>query len=160
MLIKLNEKFTEILSKKLRELSRNDKKNFHPHKFDFESIKNLFKGKGNHYYIYLDESGEFAGYGMLRTFGKYEIPTLGCIIWQEYREHGNGKKLVEELINKASGLKYQKIRLKVHPNNKIAYRLYKKVEFKETNENEDELIWMEYDEENVGKQYRYVKEGI
>jgi len=71
MLIKLNEKFTESLSKKLRELSRNEQKFLHSHKFDFESIKNLFKEKGNHYYMYLDDFGELAGYGMLRTFGKY-----------------------------------------------------------------------------------------
>jgi len=71
MLIKLNEKFTESLSKKLRELSRNEQKFLHSHKFDFEYIKNLFKEKGNHYYIYLDDFGELAGYGMLRTFGKY-----------------------------------------------------------------------------------------
>lgn len=149
MLIKLNEKFTESLSKKLRELSRNEQKFFHPHKFDFESIKNLFKEKGNHYYIYLDEFGEFAGYGMLRTFGKYEIPTLGCVIWREYRGHGDGKKLVEELINKALELKYQKIRLKVHSNNKIAYELYKKVGFKKISKSEDGLIWMEYSDKNV-----------
>jgi len=151
MLIKLSEKFTESLSKKLRELSRNEKNFFYPHKFDFESIKNLFKEKGNHYYIYLDDFGEFAGYGMLRTFEKYEIPMLGCVVWREYRGRGNGKKLVEELINKASELKYQKIRLRVRPNNKIAYRLYKKVEFKKISEDKDGLIWMEYGEKNVGQ---------
>lgn len=146
MLIQLNEQFTEQLSKKLLALSGTDKKFFHPHEFDLESVRGLYKEKGNHYYVYVDGSGTFAGYGMLRTFGKYEIPTLGCVIWQECRGQGNGKKLVEELIDKAQEFHYQKIRLKVHPENNIAYTLYKKMGFCQIGESEDRLIWMEYDE--------------
>jgi len=60
-----------------------------------------FNEKGNHYYLYFDPENNFAGYGMLRTFNKYRIPTLGCIIWQEYRRLGNGTRLVSELIAEA-----------------------------------------------------------
>jgi ribosomal protein S18 acetylase RimI-like enzyme len=143
MLAELDDKYTQNLSKELQELSEEDKIFFSPHEFDNESIKNLHKEKGNHYYLYLDASGAFAGYGMLRTFGKYEIPTLGCVIWRGYRQRGEGRKLVEELISKARELKYQKIRLKVHRKNKTAFQLYQKTGFRPMGKSEDELIWME-----------------
>jgi ribosomal protein S18 acetylase RimI-like enzyme len=144
MLIELAEKFVESLSNELKALPESDKEYFHPHKFDIESVKDLPSEKGNHYYIYLDELGEFAGYGMLRTFGRYEIPTLGCVVWARYRGCGNGKRLLEELIEKAKEIKYNKIRLKVYSSNKIAYNLYKEAGFKRIGNSEDGQIWMEY----------------
>lgn len=146
MLRELTEKFAESLSDKLEALSDVDNRYFYPHKFDVESIRNLCKEKGNHYYIYLDELGKFAGYGMLRTFGRYDIPTLGCVIWKGYRARGNGERLLEELIEKARQLRYQKIRLKVALDNKTAYRLYKKAGFVEIGKSENGQIWMEYSE--------------
>ena len=143
MLKELTREFTQNLSKELRKLSEEDKLFFSPHGFEPESIGNLTKEKGNHFYLYLAGSSKFAGYGMLRTFGKYEIPTLGCVIWPEHRGHGNGKKLVEELIDKARELEYKKVRLRVHRNNKTAFQLYQKTGFKPTGKSEGELIWME-----------------
>ena len=149
-MINLNQESAERLSTELRRLSLGDKGFFHPHEFDIESVRNIIKEEGNHYYIYLDGSGDFAGYGMLRTFGKYKAPTLGCVIWQEYRGRGNGKQLVQELISKAVELKCKKIRLKVHRGNRIAYEVYRKVGFAETGASEGELTWMEYGGNNDG----------
>ena len=144
MLIKLNEELVERLSKELQGLSERDKSFFHPHKFDIKSLEDLIKEKGNHYYVYLDDSGRFVGYGMLRTFGKYGIPTLGIVILREHRGYSHGKKLIEELIDKAHELGYQKIRLKAYHSNKIAYELYKKVGFKQIGKDKGREIWMEY----------------
>lgn len=144
MLVELNKKFARSLSSELEKLSQSDKEYFHPHEFDVESIRSLCEGKANHYYIYLDELGRFAGYGMLRTFGKYKIPTLGCVIWKRYRERGNGERVLKELIEKAQELGYRKIRLKVSSDNKTAYRLYGKAGFVETGKRENDQIWMEY----------------
>ena len=146
MLVELDEKFVQSLSSELERLSQSDKQYFRPHEFDVESIRSLREEKGNHYYIYLDESGKFAGYGMLRTFGKYKIPTLGCVIWKRYRERGNGETLVKELIEKAEELGYRKIKLKVSSDNGSAYRLYRKGGFMETGKTENGQIWMEYSE--------------
>jgi len=143
VLKELNTESTKRLSGELRKLSEEDKVFFSPHEFDVRSIKQLLKEEGNHYYLYLDESGKFAGYGMLRTFGRYEIPTLGCVLWQGYRQRGNGKKLVEELIDKARELKYKKVRLRVHSKNRTAFQLYQKKGFKPMDKSEGELIWME-----------------
>jgi ribosomal protein S18 acetylase RimI-like enzyme len=144
MLIELSAKLAKRLSNELEALSESDKKYFHPHKFDVESIKNLSKEKGNHYYIYQDNLGDFAGYGMLRTFGQYEIPTLGCVIWERYRRRGNGKGLVKELIEKAQELGYCRIRLKVYSDNKTAYELYRRIGFMSIGKNENEQICMEH----------------
>ena len=146
MLIELDKKFAQSLSSELERLSQSDKGYFHPHQFVVGSVGNLGKEEGNHYYIYLDELGKFAGYGMLRTFGKYEIPTLGCVIWRRYRARGNGERLLKELIEKAQELGYRKIRLKVSSHNATAYRLYRKAGFIETGKRENGQIWMEYSE--------------
>ena len=146
MLIELNEKFVRSLSNELERLSGIDQEYFHPHEFDVESIRSLRQEKGNHYYIYLDESGNCAGYGMLRTFGKYEIPTLGCVIWKKYRGRGNGERLVKELTEKAQELGYRRIRLKVSSDNRTAHNLYRKEGFIETGKREDGQVWMEYSE--------------
>ena len=143
MLRELSDEFTVTLSKELLKLSEMDRHFFSPHKYDKESISRLLKEKGNYYYLYYDESGEFAGYGMLRTFGKYDIPTMGCVIWQEYRSRGNGKKLIEELVAKARELHYHRIRLKVSPDNKVIYRLHRQMGCKKIGEDKNGLIWME-----------------
>jgi len=146
MLIELNKKFVQSLSSELERLSQSDKEYFHPHQFDVGSVRNLGKEEGNYYYVYVDELGKFAGYGMLRTFGKYEIPTLGCVIWERYRALGNGERLLKELVEKAQELGYRKIRLKVSSDNGSAYRLYRKAGFIETGKRENGQIWMEYSE--------------
>jgi len=150
MLVELDEKFVQSLSSELERLSQSDKEYFRPHESDVESIRSLCEEKGNHYYIYLDELGKFAGYGMLRTLGKHEIPTLGCVIWRRYRAHGNGEKLVKELIERAQELGYRKVRLKVSLDNGTAYRLYKKMGFTETGKSENGQTWMEYSEGKDG----------
>lgn len=145
MLVELDERFAESLAKQLLGLPAEDQRFFGPHPFDVASIRALSRENGNHYYVYVDEGGASAGYGMLRTFGKHEAPTLGCVIWQKHRGQGHGKRLVLELVAKARQLAYPQIRLKVHPDNRIAHRLYEKAGFKEVRKTENGLIWLEYD---------------
>ncbi len=144
MLVKLTEKYTEALSKELQKLSKQDREFFCPHEFDIKSVRSLINEKGNHYYAYLDDSGNFVGYGMLRTLGKYKIPTLGCAVWQLYRGKKHGNKLVKELLDKAQELGYQKVKLKVHQENTIALQSYIKAGFEKTGLIEGKNIWMEY----------------
>jgi ribosomal protein S18 acetylase RimI-like enzyme len=144
MLKILDDKFADALSKELQKLSEEDKRFFNPHNFDIDSVKSLPNEKGNHYYLFYNEAGEFTGYGMLRTFGKHHIPTLGCLIWQQYRGRGNGTKLVKELLAEAKKLHYHGVRLRVSPDNKTAYNAYKKTGFKKMAKRESNLIWMEH----------------
>jgi ribosomal protein S18 acetylase RimI-like enzyme len=144
MLRELDESNVPALAEALQNTSQTSKDFFSPHDFNIESIRNLLNNDGNYYYLFFDEDNSFAGYGMLRTFGKYAIPTLGCIIWEKYRGRGYGKKLVEELLEKARELNFESVKLKVYPDNVIAHELYKKIGFKDIGESDDGQIWMEY----------------
>jgi ribosomal protein S18 acetylase RimI-like enzyme len=147
MLLDLNKIIIRELSAQLQRLSKIDKERFHPHEFDVDSLMNLLKERGNHYYIYRNNKGEFCGYGMLRTFEKYEFPTLGCVIWNKFRGKGHGDELVKELIEKGAELGFDKIKLKVHPRNNVAISTYENNGFRKIGINEDGFIWMEYNRE-------------
>ena len=119
-------------------------KAFLPHGYDIETLEGLLKQRDKHYYIYLDKNRTSAGYGMVRAWEGYDTPTLGCVVWPEYRRCGNGARLVSELISHARQLGYSTIRLKVSPENEVARRLYIRVGFEETGEvAEDGQIWMQ-----------------
>jgi RimJ/RimL family protein N-acetyltransferase len=144
MLKELDENSVPLLAQAMKDTSQESKDFFSPHDFDFESITNLLHDEGNKYFLFFNEENSFAGYGMLRTFGKFPIPTLGCIIWQNYRSKGYGKKIVEELIDKAKDLGYKSVKLKVYPDNVIAHGLYKRVGFEDIGSSDDGQVWMEF----------------
>lgn len=148
----LTERLVPALAQKLQELPESDERFFHPHSSDTGTVASLLRQKGNHYYVYVDGTGQLIGYGMLRTFGKYTIPTLGCVIWPSYRRQGHAKKLVRLLLEKAQQLGFETVALKVFTDNKAAYELYKKVGFERSERDaEDGLVWMQYDLKNKRK---------
>ena len=67
---------------------------------------------------------------MLRTFGKYNIPTFGGIIWKDFRGKGYGSELLKETLFLAKEIGFDKVKLKVYKNNEVAFNLYKKHDFK------------------------------
>jgi ribosomal protein S18 acetylase RimI-like enzyme len=139
MLSKLERKDIQTLVCHLQNLSSQDKAFLGPHSFDTEKVESLLTNSNHHYYIYLDKYSIVAGYGMLRFWEGFESPTLGCVIWQEYRGKGNGKRLVRELITEAEALGCHTVKLKVHPNNNMAISVYYAVGFQLTNEPPDSL---------------------
>ena len=141
MLKKLEKKDINILFKRLNELSDNDKKLYHPHPFTKEALFDLLIKDYDHYFVMLIED-ELVGYSMLRTFNKYEIPTYGQVIWEEYRGKGYGSEILEETLKEAVDLGFNIVKLKVYPHNKTAYNLYIKHGFKEIGKEGNE-IWME-----------------
>ena len=144
MLIELDKSNVSVLAQSLENTSQQSKDLFSPHRFDMESIRNLLDEEGNYFYLFFNKENSFVGYGMLRTFGKYPIPTLGCIIWEKYRGKGYGKELVEELLDKARELNFPSVKLKVYPHNAVARRLYKGIGFNDIGPSDDGQIWMEY----------------
>jgi len=140
MLEELKEKHIHILYNELQTLSEEDKYFFHPHRFDEETLRKLLKD-GEHYYIF-SVNDKNIGYCFLRTFHKYSIPTLGCVIWKRYRRKNYGYILMQELIKRAKELGYKKLKLKVYHDNKKAFKLYKKCGFEKIEDGDDE-IWME-----------------
>jgi len=128
MLKKLKEEDIPELYRELQGLSEEDKDFFHPHSFDKKTLHGLLDD-GENYYIFTDDD-ENIGFGFLRTFNKYKIPTLGCIIWERHREKGHGYILTKALIRKGKELGYKKIKLKVYSNNYKAILLYEGCGFK------------------------------
>lgn len=134
----------DVLRDHLQSLDASDRAHFHPHPFDEAHLEELPMEPGNRYYLFYD--GDVClGYGMLRTFGEYEVPTLGCVVWEDYRGEGRGTQLVRELIDEAAALGFDRVRLTVHPDNEAAVRAYERVGFEEIphDDTDDERIWME-----------------
>lgn len=141
MLRKLQKEDIKELQKRLNDLSEEDKKLYHPHPFTIEYLNSLLNLSYDHYFV-LEKNGIIVGYSMLRTFGKYPIPTYGQVIWQEYREKGYGSLILVETIKQAKKLGYKSVKLKVYEHNVIAYNLYIKHGFNKIGMEGNE-IWME-----------------
>jgi len=139
MLDELKEKHIPILYNELQNLSDEDNAFFHPHLFDKKTLESLLKDNEKYYIFYYE--GELIGYCFIRTFGKFEIPTLGCIIWGRYREKGYGEILMKELEEETKKLGFKSLMLKVYNKNKIGIKLYKKCGFKKISK-EGIRIWM------------------
>ena len=135
MLIKAERKRIRILRKRLLELNQE-------YFLDYGTNRGYFTEKGNYYYLFIDDIGYFAGYGMLRTFNRFNIPTLGMAIWKGHRKKGKGTQLLYELINKAKKLGFRKIRLHTLKTLNISIHMYEKAGFKIIND-DDKKISME-----------------
>lgn len=118
----------------LQNLSVKNKKIFHPHNFDLETlIKNL---NSTDQYFVLILKDKIIGYSFLRLFG-YEIPSFGCCIRKEYESKGYGTILTKRTIDKARALGYKEVILKTYKENINAQKIYKKLGFKIVGETED-----------------------
>ena len=110
MLIEAKGKKLRLLRKRLIELDAeyfsSFGKDIHP-----------FGRKGNHFYCYIDDVGDFVGYGMLRTFNRFDNPTIGMAIWESYRNKGYERQCFCELIEKSKELGYEK--MLVHPHKRL-----------------------------------------
>lgn len=143
MLRKLQKCDFKELEKRLNELSDEDKKLYHPHPFTKEALEQLINFDYDFYFVKILK-GKIVGYSMLRTFGKYAVPTYGQVIWEEFRGTGLGSQILEETINEAKNLGFGIIKLKVYEHNYVAHNLYKKHGFKKIG-TEGKEIWMQLD---------------
>jgi len=119
----------------LQQLSENDKRFFHPHSFDLNTIREICNSKKDHYFV-TTLDGKIIGYSFLRLFG-YEIPSFGCYICNGYENKGYGTILTRWTVNKAKELGYNKVILKTYKDNVSAQKIYKKVGFKIIGETEN-----------------------
>lgn len=141
MLRRLHKNDLKELSERLNNLSKKDKYFFHPHGFKLIDLEKLLILDYDYYFV-LEKENELVGYSMLRTFGEYEIPTFGGIIWQDFRGKGYGSELLKETLFNAKEIGFHKVKLKVYKNNIVAFNLYKKHDFKIIGE-ENNQFWME-----------------
>jgi ribosomal protein S18 acetylase RimI-like enzyme len=141
MLRKLHRNDLNELSDRLNNLSKEDKDFFHPHGFEINDLEKLLTLDYDHYFVF-EKDNRVVGYSMLRTFGKYKIPTFGGIIWKDFRGKGYGSELLIETLFLAKEIGFDKVKLKVYKNNEVAFNLYKKHDFQVIGE-EGKQFWME-----------------
>jgi len=122
-------------------LVEGDDQFFHPHSFNRESAHAISHYTGKDQYVVIILNEEIVGYGMLRGWDDgYEIPSLGMIIGKALRGRGVGYSFIQYLHALALLAGAERIRLTVCKNNEGAIRLYEKVGYRLSEENDDTLV--------------------
>lgn len=116
------------LTKFFRDICDSDVvKYFHPHPFDGSAAITICESGGGDYYCAAFNGKEICGYGMLRGYAEgYVVPSLGIAIHPEYQGREIGSAVMLHLHGVAVERGASQIRLRVHPDNKAALRLYLK----------------------------------
>jgi RimJ/RimL family protein N-acetyltransferase len=135
MIREIQQTDTEELFSLLNSLDEQTKSFFHPHPFDFTTIREICKGKQDHYFVMV-VGKKIMGYSFLRLFG-YKVPSFGIIIKNEFSGKGYGTILTQWTVEKAKALGYEKVILKTYKENLRAKRIYEKIGFKTVGVTED-----------------------
>lgn len=94
---------------------------YRPHAFDLGTATGLLTSTD--VYLGAIHGGSVVAYGMLRWAG-YPNPSLGIYVCPSYRGIGLGRRMMEALHAAARDRGSSRVRLRVHPENHIARRLY------------------------------------
>jgi len=142
--IKIDEKIIEdnkIEIDHFFERNKGDSNFFHPHEFSKEGLSSEISNKPLDYFVFLVESENIIGYGMLRGWSEgYSIPSLGIIIDINRRGLGFSDILMNHLHEIAKNRESSWIRLTVYKENEKAISLYKKLGYIFSEKNIKELV--------------------
>lgn len=98
---------------------------FRPHSWTAESADRIAGCPGRDVYLAGWRDGVIAGYGFLRGWDDgWDVPSLGIYIAPCARRSGRSRLMMDELEKWAITRDAQKMRLRVHPDNLIARKLY------------------------------------
>jgi [ribosomal protein S18]-alanine N-acetyltransferase len=78
----------------------------------------------------LDLNGQIIGYGVM-SLGAGEAHVLNVCVLHEFRNVGFGRRLLEHLLERASGAGVNEAFLEVRPSNLSAIRLYQRLGFEQ-----------------------------
>ncbi|HEX6488832.1 MAG TPA: GNAT family N-acetyltransferase [Candidatus Dormibacteraeota bacterium] len=122
-----------------------DTRHFHPHAMDAQAARAIAGYAGPDLYYALLADGEVLGYGLLRGWEEgYEVPSLGIAIHPSGRGRGLGRLLMEFLHSAARERGARRIRLRVHPDNVAARRLYDALGYAfEGSERGEDVGWLD-----------------
>ncbi|HEX9191004.1 MAG TPA: GNAT family N-acetyltransferase [Candidatus Deferrimicrobiaceae bacterium] len=114
---------------------------FHPHLFTREEAGKRCRYGGGDLYYAIADGERFLGYGMLRGWDEgYEIPSLGIALHPEAQGKGLGRSFMHFLHAAARLRGAKRIRLKVHPENKAAVKLYESLGYRYPETSEGQLV--------------------
>ena len=102
-----------------------DETYFRPHQFTREEAGRIANEGGRDTYALLVENGRAVAYGMLRGWAEgYPIPSLGIAVRTSAQGRGLGRLMMAHLHAEARQRGATVVRLRVHPDNTRARRLY------------------------------------
>lgn len=112
-----------------------------PHPFTDEAAAELAAHEGPDVYALLMDDGRPTAYGMLRGWEEgYGIPTLGIGVRTSLHGRGYGRAMMERLHGLARGRGCPVVRLRVHPDNTPAVRLYESMGYVRVGLERGELV--------------------
>jgi RimJ/RimL family protein N-acetyltransferase len=118
-----------------------DPAHFHPHPLTHAEAVRLIAYSGRDVYAVLVDDDRFVAYGLLRGWDAgYDIPSLGVAVRAASRGRGYGRAMVAWLADEARRRGASRIRLRVHPDNHVARRLYESAGYDYAGEERGELV--------------------
>lgn len=114
---------------------------FQPHALTPEAARRLSQHSGHDVYAMLLDDGRPVAYGMLRGWDEgYMTPFLGIAVRRSARGKGYGRLMMAHLHHEARARGATQIRLRVHPDNVVARRLYESLGYRYIGEDRSELL--------------------
>jgi ribosomal protein S18 acetylase RimI-like enzyme len=118
-----------------------DTERFHPHGFTPGDALRIAAYQGKDVYAVLEKDGRFVAYGILRGWEDgFAVPSLGIAVRTDEQGRGHGRRMMEWLAGEAGRRGARRIRLRVHPDNAAARRLYESVGYRYDGEERGELV--------------------
>lgn len=139
---KVSPEMRKSLEKFFNDLKRSgDDRYFHPHRLDRVGAAMICKFPSEDLYYVATYKDRIMAYGMLRGWAEgYEIPSLGIAVHKPMR----GTKLAKAFMHFLHAAAWingaDKVRLKVHPKNAPAVKLYKSLGYKFQKKMEDKQL--------------------
>lgn len=114
---------------------------FHPHPLTPEGAADIARYEGRDVYLVLRDEGRPVAYGFLRGWDEgYEVPSLGIAVRTDAQGHGFGRALMAQLHDAARKRGARQIRLRVHPDNVPARRLYESLGYQDAGVERGEIL--------------------
>jgi len=120
-----------------------DSTHFRPHPFTPEEADRVVRYQGGDVYAALEVNGRFVAYGILRGWDEgFAVPSLGIGVRADLRRRGYGREMMVWLAEEAKRRGADRIRLRVHPDNIGARRLYESLGYGYAGEDRGELVML------------------
>ena len=114
---------------------------FHPHPLTPECAADIASYKGRDVYLVLRDEGRPVAYGFLRGWDEgYAVPSLGIAVRTDAQGRGFGRSMMEQLHDVARERGARQIRLRVHPDNVGARRLYESLGYQDVGVERGEIL--------------------
>lgn len=121
-----------------RLFARLDPTYFHPHPMTKEEAERITSYHGRDVYLWTEHA-----YGFLRGWDEgHEVPSLGLAVATDQQGKGHGRKMMLALHEAARERGARCIRLRVHPDNSRARRLYESLGYREAGTDREEVVML------------------